>query len=227
MRNGVPRTKPLSKSYMPRRANTATKSKRPSPRRRSQAWKDLERAVAKAVNGDRVSRGGDFSKSAVDVEVADLPFLKIDAKYRKSHAHHSLIDEVAEKYCKKDVDVPILVTKSHGQEGANVTMPMYFFSVLIKTFRDANVDEHLGAVAKAKTAYAKDMPDKVGRFDRACQNCSQSQDSCDCCVFNCRCSCCTGRFGAEYCSNHYERPAGWQSAINTGLSSCGCAGACL
>jgi len=54
------------------------------------AWKKLERKIGKLLRGERVKRMGDYSQSATDVIVPDLPQLKIDCKLRRSFAHHLL-----------------------------------------------------------------------------------------------------------------------------------------
>lgn len=110
--------------------------------KQSQAWKNLERTVAKELGGKRVLRGSDFSVEDVDVELADFPHLRIDCKYRKSHAHHSLLAEIEEKYC-SDGQIPVLVTKHHNQAGANVTIGLNFFKTLIEAARmlDAKLAE--------------------------------------------------------------------------------------
>lgn len=102
--------------------------------RRSQAWKNLERETAEVLGGVRVLRGDDFSKSDVDVRLDDIPYLKIDCKYRVSHSHHTLMEEIREKYC--DIpDIPVLVTKHHNQKGAYVTIPLDYFGRLLRCVR--------------------------------------------------------------------------------------------
>lgn len=185
---------------------------------RSKAWKSLEKEAAKALKGQRVSRGDDFGKSDIDVYLIDLPFVKIDAKYRASHAHHTLLKEIEEKYCKHPADVPVLVTKHHNQRGSNVTVPMYFFAELIKAFREINVDKDLGPVAKAKVAYAKEVQASVEPFQDGCTGCGRPEDECDCCIYNCTCNCCREGQGYEYCVNHldYDHDQGDERSI------CGC-----
>jgi hypothetical protein len=104
--------------------------------RRSQAWKALEREAAEALGGRRVMRGADFSVSDVDVIVDDMPHLKIDAKYRVRHSHHTLIDDIVKKYCKTGEHEPVLVTKSHRQNGSYVTIRLSFLSYLLMRERD-------------------------------------------------------------------------------------------
>jgi hypothetical protein len=108
--------------------------------KRSVAWKALEREAARELDGERVSRGDDFSRSDVDVRVKGLPMVKVDAKYRVRHAHHSLMAEVEEKYCDPG-DVPVLVTKHHRQRGAHATLPLWFVGVIFKLLRDAHGEQ--------------------------------------------------------------------------------------
>jgi hypothetical protein len=103
--------------------------------RQSQAWKNLERNAAKICGGKRVYRGGDFSKEDVDVEVEDLPFMRIDAKYRTRHAHHTFMKEIIRKYCTKEGDTPVLFTKTHHQDGCYVTITGEFFEELLNALR--------------------------------------------------------------------------------------------
>lgn len=129
--------------------------------KQSQAWKALEKKAASSLGGERVSRGADFSVSTVDAVLKDLPFIKVDAKYRKSHAHHSLMKEIEEKYCKEDCDVPVLVTKHHKQRGEYATVPLWFLGVLLKAFRDVNVDPDLPNVSKNKVYVAIGKPENT------------------------------------------------------------------
>jgi hypothetical protein len=103
--------------------------------KQSQAWKNLERQVAKALGGKRVLRGANFSVEDVDVKLEDIPFIRIDAKYRKKHAHHTLMAEIKTKYCQEDGQIPVLVTKHHNQDGAYVTVDLEFFAILLMAFR--------------------------------------------------------------------------------------------
>lgn len=97
----------------------------------SKAWKELERTVARKLGGKRKLRGADFSASDFDVEVADMPHLRIDAKYRASHAHHRLLREVRDKYCTDEVHVAVLVTKARGEHGEVVSLSLDDFARLI------------------------------------------------------------------------------------------------
>jgi hypothetical protein len=104
------------------------------PKRQSQAWKNLERETAGALGGTRVTRGANFAISDVDVILPDLPQHKIDAKYRVKHSFHKFLEEIVEKYCEKG-DIPVLVTKSHNQVGAVVSVYLSDFAVLLDCFR--------------------------------------------------------------------------------------------
>lgn len=103
--------------------------------KQSQRWKQLERDTAEALGGRRVVRGGDFSVSDVDVIVEDLPHLKVDCKAYAKFAHHTLVDEIRERYCKAESDEPVLVTKGSRQTGANVTISLAHFSELLRVYR--------------------------------------------------------------------------------------------
>lgn len=100
----------------------------------SKAWKDLERQVAKTLRGKRISRGDDFSRSDVDV-ICEFRALKIDAKFRAKHGHHTFMNEIERKYCTKPGDVPVLVTKTPGQQGAYVTVPLDHYALLLDVAR--------------------------------------------------------------------------------------------
>ena len=104
-------------------------------RKRSGAWKDLERSTARALGGQRILRGDDFRKSVPDVFVADRPRWKVDCKYKSSGwAHHKILDEVRRKYCAPG-DVGIIVTKSGGQKGAVVSMALEDFVLIVAALR--------------------------------------------------------------------------------------------
>ena len=99
------------------------------------AWKRLERTIGKLFGGERVKRMGDYSVSATDVLLHDLPNFKIDCKLRQKFMHHSLFDEIGERYCKNEVDVPILVTKEFGRYRYLVTVEAEFFAELLEVYR--------------------------------------------------------------------------------------------
>lgn len=106
-------------------------------KRQSQAWKNAERLAATVMRGKRISRGADFSKEDVDVEVPDIPELRIDAKYRTRHAHHTFMKGIEEKYCSEPEHEPVLVTKHHNQTSAYVTIRLEFFGLLLDALRTA------------------------------------------------------------------------------------------
>ena len=102
--------------------------------KQSQSWKNLERQIAKVLGGRRISRGDDFARMDVDVVLDDLPELRIDGKYRKAHAHHTFMKEVQEKYCTGDQE-PVLVTKTHNQTSAYVTVRLEHYAFLLNVWR--------------------------------------------------------------------------------------------
>jgi len=104
----------------------------------SQAWKALEKLVAKMLGGKRISRGDDFSRKDVDVEVEDFDVLRIDAKYRSSFnwAHHAFLDEIKTKYCTSPEHIPVLVTKNKRQRGACLTVQLDHFGVILDAIRE-------------------------------------------------------------------------------------------
>jgi hypothetical protein len=104
--------------------------------RQSQSWKVLEKATAKTLKGTRILRGADFSKSDVDVVVDDFPDMRIDSKYRIRHAHHKFLDEIKKKYCKKETDIPVLISKTHNQRGAVVSLSLEHFGKLLNEIRE-------------------------------------------------------------------------------------------
>lgn len=99
------------------------------PKKRSEAWKNLERSVALSARDAgfkkafRVCRGDDIGISAVDVILPEIPFVKIDTKYRgNSFNHHSLFYESEKKYCDKNQDFMALPTKGGRERGSLVTV---------------------------------------------------------------------------------------------------------
>ena len=104
-------------------------------KRRSQAWKALEREAAEHSGGTRVYRGADFSVKDVDVQVPDLSFLQIDAKYRVRHGHHRFMQDIEEKYCKNPEDEPVMFSKTHGQHCCYATVRGTFLEFLLEVLR--------------------------------------------------------------------------------------------
>jgi hypothetical protein len=106
----------------------------------SSAWKDLERAAAKALGGERVCRAGNFAQSATDVVIDDFPQLKIDTKRRKQNfKHHSMLKEIEGKYC-GDADIAILITKNHSERGAVASLAMRNLARLLDAIRKLRVE---------------------------------------------------------------------------------------
>lgn len=103
--------------------------------RQSQAWKGAERLVATVLRGRRISRGDNFAREDVDVVVEDMPELRIDAKYRTRHAHHTFMREIQEKYITEPGQEPVLVTKHHRQESAYATVRLEFLGELLDIAR--------------------------------------------------------------------------------------------
>ncbi len=116
----------------------------------SNAWKDLERKIVKVaeecgLKARRLGRGADFGVSTFDVELLDLPNLRIDAKYRKNGwAHHTYVKEIQKKYCKNEWETPILVTKGGGEQGEMATLPLrHLFELLADNEElDGTCDSH-------------------------------------------------------------------------------------
>lgn len=104
--------------------------------KQSQSWKDLERFAAKRLKGDRVVRGGDFSKSDVDVVVDDFPRMRVDCKYRKAHAFHGLVEEIREKYCKDMGQFPVMVTRHKNGKNVYVTLDLESYAMLLDMIRE-------------------------------------------------------------------------------------------
>lgn len=97
--------------------------------KRSEAWKNLERSVALDaravgfVRAFRVCRGDDIGISAVDVIIPEIPFVKIDSKYRRdSFYHHSLFFEAESKYVERNGDFMVLPTKGGRERGSLSTL---------------------------------------------------------------------------------------------------------
>lgn len=98
----------------------------------SNAWKALEKKVAELLGGERISRADDWGRSDYDVHVPAHPYLKVDCKYRKGGwAHHSVLDEIREKYCKEDGDMAIMVSKSGRKRGEVVSLSLNDFRGLL------------------------------------------------------------------------------------------------
>lgn len=84
------------------------------------------------LGGTRINRAGDYGESNVDVVLPYAPELRIDCKYRANHAHHSLVEEIRDKYCSGGRDWPVLVTKHRGSHREYVTVDLALFAALIR-----------------------------------------------------------------------------------------------
>ena len=100
----------------------------------SKPWKELEKSTAVALDGVRVNRADDYGVSDVDVVLPYCSHLRLDCKYRASHAHHSLVETIRRKYC-KDGDWPVLVTKHRGSHREYVTIDLSLFAALVKQLK--------------------------------------------------------------------------------------------
>ncbi|MDZ4857748.1 MAG: hypothetical protein SGI88_02105 [Candidatus Hydrogenedentes bacterium] len=96
-------------------------------------WKDAEREAAEALGGTRVIRQWNLFESAADVLVPDFG-LVCDCKAYRRFSIHTLIDTVKRKYCGRG-ETPALVTKSQGQHGAYITLPMDYVGGLLDELR--------------------------------------------------------------------------------------------
>jgi hypothetical protein len=90
----------------------------------STAWKSAERHAAKALGGQRNSRGGDFGKSAPDVE---HPLFSVECKYRKQ-LPKLLREGLAQASRYDPTKPPLLVVKERYQKGALVVMQLADFT---------------------------------------------------------------------------------------------------
>ncbi len=97
----------------------------------SVAWKNLERKIAKKLGGKRITRGGDFSVSDLDVE---HPHFSIEAKYRQKWSfikhYDKLIADTKRLY--KENKVPLLIVKKAKRHGEFVILSLDDFIDLIK-----------------------------------------------------------------------------------------------
>lgn len=107
-------------------------------------WKELEKTAALAMEGTRINRAADYGISDVDVVLPDYPHLRVDCKYRTRHAFHAFVETIRSKYCKREGDVPVLVTKHHHSRREYVTVDLVFFASLLKLAKGAshNEDQH-------------------------------------------------------------------------------------
>ncbi len=95
------------------------------------AWKKLERKIGKLLQGERVKRMGDYSQSATDVIVHDLPQLKIDCKLRRRFAHHLLFLKIRAKDA-----TPALVTRETPESPPLISFEVERFVEMIDALRN-------------------------------------------------------------------------------------------
>lgn len=107
--------------------------------RKSEAWKDFERAWTKLavsfgfVEAERISRGDDLGVSDVDVVLPLLPGALVDCKYQAHGWHHHTIFERCEaKYLKNPGDYIIMPTKAGGDVGSLTTVRSEVFLGLLR-----------------------------------------------------------------------------------------------
>lgn len=107
--------------------------------RKSEAWKDFERAWAKLAvsfgfaEAERISRGDDLGVSDVDVALPLLPGALVDCKYQAHGWHHHTIFERCEaKYLKNPGDFIIMPTKAGGDTGSLTTVRSEVFLDLLR-----------------------------------------------------------------------------------------------
>jgi hypothetical protein len=95
------------------------------------AWKKLERRIGKLLHGERVKRMGDYSQSATDVIVGDLPQLKIDCKLRRRFAHHQIFLDIRTEGKER----PLLVTREGPVGPALVNFEVEHFAEILAAVR--------------------------------------------------------------------------------------------
>jgi hypothetical protein len=89
---------------------------------KSDAWKELERTVARKLGGKRLIRGNNFSESMLDVE---HPWLALDAKWRSSLATVTWFKKLCkdnDKIYKGEGKIPALVIKEENMRGELVVL---------------------------------------------------------------------------------------------------------
>lgn len=93
----------------------------------------FEREVVKKIpNAKRVVRG-DWGVSATDIIIEGLNHLKIDCKKHQKHKHHTLFEEIEEKYCEKK-DEAVLITQKGGSKKTLATVDLDFFIELLEKY---------------------------------------------------------------------------------------------
>ena len=90
--------------------------------------------------------GREASKSVHDVEIspqAPLHF-KIDAKFtRGGLAHHTKLETIEKKYCKKDHERPVLFSRTIGSRWGSITVKSDIFIGLLAYWLGARTREQV------------------------------------------------------------------------------------
>ncbi len=110
----------------------------------TQNWKNCEKGLKKLYESWGMpciwegQVGRQQSKSTYDVKLLppyNIPELCNDAKYsKKTWRHHTLLQEIKDKYCKKKNDIPVLYTKVVGKPYGCFTMEAKYFMGLLAYF---------------------------------------------------------------------------------------------
>ncbi len=104
--------------------------------RQSTRWKALERSVAARLGARRHPRWLNFGEVAADVyAVVGAYRLIVDCKAHRRFSHHSLMENIATKYCEPG-EIPVLVSKGAGQVGEYATIPFSFLAALLDEVRN-------------------------------------------------------------------------------------------
>ncbi|MBL94999.1 MAG: hypothetical protein CMF70_06810 [Magnetovibrio sp.] len=128
----------------------------------SEAWKALERLAAKELGGTRITRGHNFAVSEPDVYIADFEHLKVDCKRRKqSFTHHTMLQGIKDKYCVSHDDVPVLITRNHGERGAVMSLYLKDGGALLNNIR--TLTKILDGIEKHDVAHVPAKGLKEGR----------------------------------------------------------------
>ena len=113
-------------------------------------WKVLEKKVADYLGWKRKVRAANYAISDTDIEPPpELDFLMIDCKNHARMKHHTLMEEIKQKYCKSPLHEPVLVTRETTAGGARrgIELPIYvtirleFFRKLIKLLESNGSDK--------------------------------------------------------------------------------------
>lgn len=100
-------------------------------------WKNLERKTAKILDGERNTRGGDFSQSLPDVE---HPQLSIECKYRKKISSF-LKDGLKQAESYYPSKIPVLILKEKNMRGELAILWLKDFQELSNSGQSAGKDK--------------------------------------------------------------------------------------